>query len=138
MFPSKIKSRGRLTKSFVKDSPKGSMRDDNKSDMTNNEKLKSMKHPKFDTQKFYKERYTLVKDGLECVLHCNDIDKYDDAFLKKHVSDVRYLATPGKSMENLKFELNLRSYNNKKILDDKNNNKDDKKDLESLMSKSNK
>lgn len=51
------------------------MKDDNKSDMTNLDKLKSMKHPKFDTQQFYKERYSQVKDGLECILHCNDIAK---------------------------------------------------------------
>lgn len=90
MFPSKIKSRNKLSKSFISNnSPKGSTKDDTKSDMTNVDKLKSLKHPKFDTKQFYKERYSKVKDGLDSILHCNDIEKFDDAFLKKHVNDVK-------------------------------------------------
>jgi hypothetical protein len=53
MFPSKTKSKGKMSSSFInKNSPKGSLKDDNKSDMTNADKLKSVKHPRFDSHQF--------------------------------------------------------------------------------------
>lgn len=130
------------SKSFALESKTGSKKtsfvDDRVSEYTNNNKggSKSTKHSHFDSKKFQQQRYIKLKNGLEAVLHTSDVSKYDDT-LRNHTSamDFKYLSCPGKNMENLKFELGLRSYQ-----DNKKNKKDkeEKKDNESLMSKSQK
>lgn len=70
---------GQMSKTFA--SPRSGSRkisdnDDRASNLTNNNKNKSKTNRStFDVRKFQEERYAKVKNGLEAVLHLNDISK---------------------------------------------------------------
>lgn len=143
MYPSKNKGivNGKINKSFASPrsgSKKLSYTDDKASDYTQNNKNKSktVNKTNFDSKQFQEERYSKVQNGLEAVLQRLDVSKYDNS-LKNNTTalDYKYLNCPGKNMESFKFELGLRSYHeNKKKKKDKN----EKQEIESLMSKSQK
>lgn len=65
-------------------------------------------------QEFQKERIKQLHENVDSVLHYKGCAKWTDEFIKHNIVNIRYLNKPGKTLNNLKFELGLRSYHSKR------------------------